>query len=345
MSKKILVTGGAGFIGHHFIDYLLRSTDYSVVCLDRLDPAGDLNRLSQIPSLQSASCRGRLSICHHDLRSNLSTEVSRQVLTGNGNFGQDGFDHIVHMAAGSHVDRSVADPVGFIMDNVVGTANLFEFVRGTPNALRSGGKILYFSTDEVMGPAPEGVSFGEWDRFNPNNPYAASKAGGEALCTAYANTYGIPITVSHCTNVFGERQHSEKFIPMLIKKVLCREKVQIHSDPTRTKPSSRFYTYVDNVSTATLQMLEYGKCLDGTDKVGKYNITGEREVNNLELAQLVAKKLDRTLDYELIDFCPSRPKHDMRYALNGDALAAIGWNLGVPFEEGLDRTIKYYTER
>jgi len=340
VSKKILVTGGAGFIGHHFIDYVLGRTDWSVVCLDRLDPAGDLNRLSQVG--RGRSDQRRLAVCFHDLRAEVNLEVAKTLVTGNGAFDSSPFDYVVHMAAGSHVVRSVADPVGFVMDNVVGTAHLLDFCRKIPGSLRHGGKILYFSTDEVFGPAGPGASFSEWDRFNPNNPYSASKAGGEALCSAYANTYGLPIMVTHTTNVFGERQHPEKFIPLLVRKILCRETVQIHADKTETQSSTRFYTYVDNVSSAVLHLLGHGQCLDGTDSVGKYNISGEQEVSNLDLAKMVAHMLGRELNYEMVSFCPERPKHDMRYAITNDALTATGWSPEVTFEEGIRRTIEYF---
>jgi len=338
--RKILVTGGAGFIGHHFINYLLGRTDWSVVCMDRLDPAGDLNRLSQVGS--SPAEKRRLAVCYHDLRAEVNPEVARITLTGNGVFDPSPFDYVVHMAAGSHVVRSVADPVGFVMDNVVGTAHLLDFCRKIPGTLRHGGRIVYFSTDEVFGPAAPGVSFTEWDRFNPNNPYSASKAGGEALCSAYSNTYGLPIMVTHTTNVFGERQHPEKFIPLLIRKILCRETVQIHADKTETQAATRFYTYVDNVSSAVLFLLEHGECLDGSDVKGKYNISGEQEVSNLDLAKMVAHKLGRDLQYEMVSFCPSRPKHDMRYAIRNDLLLSLGWRPEVSFEEGLERTIRYF---
>ncbi len=334
---KILVTGGAGFIGHHFIDHVLRNTDWKVVCLDRLDPAGDMNRLASIGSLPEEG--RRLAVCFHDLRSEVNSEVAKSVLSGRGAFDPGPFDHVVHMAAGSHVDRSVQDPVGFVLDNVLGTANLLDLFRKT-NSLRHGGKILYFSTDEVFGPAPVGMEFDEWARFNPNNPYSASKAGGEALCTAYANTYGLPIVVTHATNVFGEGQHPEKFIPLVIGKVRRGEIVQIHSDPSRTKSSSRYYVYVDNVSSAVLHILRTGSCLDGGDTAGKYNISGEDEVSNLDLARIIARLIGKDLKHEMVDHCPSRPKHDMRYAVSGRALRALGWTPTVSFEDGIRRVVQ-----
>jgi dTDP-glucose 4,6-dehydratase len=335
---KLLVTGGVGFIGHHFIRYVLENTDASVVCLDRIDSAGDANRLTATE--QWATWVRRLSFVHHDLRAEINWRVGDALLTGRGLFDARPFDHVIHMAAGSHVNRSVEDPVGFVLDNVVGTAHLLDFCR---NRRVSSGKILYFSTDEVFGPAPEGVSFEPWARFNPNNPYAASKAGGEALCSAYANTYGLSILVTHCTNVFGERQHREKFIPLLIDKIRRGETVQIHSDATKTKSSSRFYTYVDNVSSAVLFLLGDAKVLDGSGSFGKYNISGDHEVSNLGLAQAVAELLHKPLHYEMVDFCPDRPKHDMRYAVDDNILVELGWAPVVSFEEGLERVVRSET--
>lgn len=335
---KLLVTGGAGFIGHHFIRYVLDHTDWSIVCLDRIDSAGDMNRLPSSP---------RLAFVHHDLRAEINISLGLRVLDGSGKFGKSPFDHVVHMAAGSHVDRSVIDPVGFILDNVVGTAHLLEFFR-LRGALRSGGKILYFSTDEVFGPAVSvnfdcGSGFNEWARFNPNNPYAATKAGGECLCSAYANTYGLPILVTHCTNVFGERQHREKFIPLLIDQIRRRETVKVHADASKTRAASRYYTYVDNVSSAVLFLLEHGECLDGSGVKGKYNISGELEISSLELAHTVADLMHRPLSYEMVDYCADRPRHDMRYAVNDQRLRVLGWRPEVTFLEGLERVVRSET--
>jgi dTDP-glucose 4,6-dehydratase len=336
---KILVTGGAGFIGHHFIDYILRVTDWNVVCMDRLDSSGDLNRLSEMETW-TKHCN-RVQFIHHDLRASINQGIADKILTNRGSVYSTPFDHVVHFAAGSHVDRSIEDPVGFLLDNVVGTAHLLDFFRQNMlRALRNDGKIVVFSTDEVFGPAPESRLFKEWDRFNPNNPYAASKAGSEALCTAYANTYGLPILVTHTTNVFGERQHSEKFIPLLVRKILRGETIQIHSDSTRTRSSSRYYLYVQNVASAVHFLLNKGSCLDGTDLIGKYNITGIEEISNLDVALSVATILGKELDYTMVDYHPSRPKHDMRYALDGSLMKNMGWTPDIYFTEGLERTVR-----
>jgi len=337
---KFLVTGAVGFIGSHFVRYLLDHTDATVVCLDRIDSAGDLNRMP--PS-------ERAVFVHHDLRSEINWRVGDTLLTGRGMFDSKPFDHAIHMAAASHVDRSIVDPAGFVLDNVLGTANLFDFFR-VRRSLAEGGRILYFSTDEVFGPAdrphpeigsPLSSGFRSWSRFNPNNPYAASKAAAECLCTAYANTYALPILVTHCTNVFGEGQHREKFIPMVINQVRRGEMVKVHAQGQR--PSSRFYTYVDNVSSAVMKILDQGRPLYGTDRQGKYNISGEREISNLEVAQKIADLMHRELRYELVDFVPERPKHDMRYAVDASALRQMGWTESVSFDDGLARVVRSET--
>ena len=239
-------------------------------------------------------------------------------------------DYIWHLAASSHVDRSIIDPLSFVMDNTVGTCNLLNFARELKNLKL----FIYFSTDEVFGPAPEGTFYKEWDRYKSSNPYSASKAGGEELCIAFENTYKLPIIITHTMNVFGERQHPEKFIPMVIKKVLDNEKVIIHSDKTRTKAGSRCWIHARNVLKALMFITENHTIGD------KYNIAGE-EMNNLALAKLVAKYLGRELKYELVDFHSSRPGHDLRYALDGGKLKAMGFTYPKTLEQSLMKTVQW----
>jgi dTDP-glucose 4,6-dehydratase len=320
MTDSILVTGGAGFIGSHLVRNLLERTDWTVVCLDRLDEAGAQGRLAPL----KAEYGERLKVFWHDLRAPINPVQMRA-------FGD--FRYVAHLAAGSHVDRSVRDPVGFVMDNVVGTANLFEYVRAHHPGIE---KVLYFSTDEVFGPAPEGVTYDEHSPHTPNNPYAAAKAGGEALCPAWANTYGMPICVTHCTNVYGPGQYAEKFIPLVTDKLLRGETVQIHARDGI--PSSRYYVHVDDVAAAVLAVLDRGGVICGPGS-GKYNISGDQEYTNLDVAQRVAKLLDVPLRYELVDYVPNRPRHDMRYAIGGNKLNALGWSPSVPFSTGLAQVV------
>jgi dTDP-glucose 4,6-dehydratase len=312
----ILLTGAAGFIGSHLARYLLEHTDWSVVSLDRLDEAGNQQRLAKLVEQHPT----RLSVVWHDLKAPIQPERLRR-------FGD--FRYVAHLAAGSHVDRSVRDPVGFVMDNVLGTAHLLEYVRQHQPHCE---KALYFSTDEVFGPAPEGVIFDEHAPWNPENPYAASKAGAEALCPAWAAQYGLPIVITHCSNAYGPGQDGEKFIPLCAGKVARGELVQIHA--RGGKVSSRLYIHVDDVSSAVLTILQKGGILHDAHS-GKYNIVAAEELSNLLVAQQIADVLGRPLRHELVENPPNRPKPDMRYALSGAKLEALGWAPRVPFELGL----------
>ena len=312
---KALITGGAGFIAHHTISYLLKHTDWEIITLDRLDYSGNLNRLHDIMLSFDPEVRKRVKIVHHDLKAELNPLVCSEI-------GQ--VDYILHLAAGSHVDRSIDYPMEFIMDNVVGTANILEFARKQDNLER----FVYFSTDEVFGPAPNGIKYKENDRYNSTNPYSATKAGAEELAVAYENTYKLPIYITHTMNVFGERQHPEKFIPMCIKRARDGEVITIHSDKTRTIPGSRHYIHAEDVSSAVYFLLQYKGTFEptwGNAKCRKFNIVGSEELNNLELAQIIADAQGKELKYELVDFHSSRPGHDLRYALDGGKMRELGW--------------------
>jgi dTDP-glucose 4,6-dehydratase len=313
--KKVLITGGAGFIAHHMIGYLLNHTDWQITTLDRLDYSGNLNRLHDLIVSFDPEVRKRVKVVHHDLKAELNPLVRSEI-------GQ--VDYILHLAAGSHVDRSIEYPMEFVLDNVVGTCNILEFARTQTNLER----FVYFSTDEVFGPAPDGIKYKENDRYNSTNPYSASKAGGEELAVAYENTYGLPVYITHTMNVFGERQHPEKYIPMCIRKIRDGETITIHSDKTCTIPGSRHYIHAEDVSSAILFLLNYEDTFEptwGDAKCPKFNIVGSEELNNLELAQIIAAAQGKDLKYQLIDFHSSRPGHDLRYALDGSKMKELGW--------------------
>lgn len=310
-----LITGGAGFIAHHLIARILKQTDWNVVTLDRLDYSGNLNRLNDILLYGcTEEERKRVRVVFHDLKAELNPLVRKEI-------GQ--VDYVLHLAAGSHVDRSIEYPMEFVMDNVVGTCNILEFARSQDNLKR----FLYFSTDEVFGPAPDGIKYQENDRYNSTNPYSASKAGGEELAVAYENTYGLPVYITHTMNVFGERQHPEKYIPLCIRRVRDGETVTIHSDPTRTVPGSRHYIHADDVASAVLFLADkkFIETTYGGAKCPKFNIVGSEELNNLELAQIIADAQGKELKYDLVDFHSSRPGHDLRYALDGGKMKELGW--------------------
>jgi dTDP-glucose 4,6-dehydratase len=335
MSSKVLITGGAGFIAHHLIGKILRETDWEVVTLDRLDYSGNLNRLHDLMLSFDPNVRKRVKIVHHDLKAELNPLVRSEI---------GKVDYVLHLAAGSHVDRSIEYPMEFVLDNVVGTCNILEFARTQDKLSR----FIYFSTDEVFGPAPNGIKYKENDRYNSTNPYSATKAGGEELAVAYENTYGLPVYITHTMNVFGERQHPEKYIPMCIRKIRDGQIVTIHSDKTRTIPGSRHYIHAEDVADAVLFLAKYSKDLQVADETGakcpKFNIVGSEELNNLELAQIIAKAQGKELKYELVDFHSSRPGHDLRYALDGSKMKDLGWVPAKSVRERITEVVKWTLE-
>ncbi len=318
--KKVIITGGCGFVGHHLVEHLIKNTDWQIIIFDKLNYAS--MGLSRIKDNQTYF-NDRVSFYSVDLSIPLSDGIIKEV--------GDDVDIIYHLAAESHVDNSIKDPITFFENNIIGTANLLEYAR----KLRNLKLFFYFSTDEVFGPAKFEHAFEEWDGHRPTNPYSASKSSAESISLSYANTYNIPLMIVNNMNIFGERQHVEKFIPSTIKKVLNNEKVLIHSYKNKKKSGSRFYIHARNVCESLLFLIQNGKIGE------KYHIVGEKEVDNLELANLIAKYIGKDLKYEMIDFHSSRPGHDLRYALKDTNLKKLGWNIPRNFEESLEKTVKW----
>jgi len=319
MSKRIMVTGGCGFIGHHVVEHFLRETDWRIDVLDKLTYAAvGLDRVRDINAFDDK----RVNFYTADLAGDIPVGVLREL---------QGINYILHLGAETHVDNSIVDPEPFVVSNVLGTMHLMNFARKLDNLEA----FCYFSTDEVFGPAPPGVNYKEWDRYDCTNPYAASKAGGEELVLAYANTYGLPAFITHTMNAFGERQHPEKFIPLVMRKVLAGETVYIHADETRTISGSRYYIHCRNIAKAVHFLLDTFTIRD------KYNIVGEKEVSNYVMAQMIANFIGKPLKYEFVDFHSSRPGHDLRYALDGTKMKNMGWKVPMTFEESLGRTVRW----
>ena len=332
--KRVLITGGAGFIAHHLIYYLIKKTSWDIVSLDRLDYSGNLNRLDSILSSLTQEQKSRVTIVYHDLKSEINPWIKKEI-------GE--IDIILHLAAGSHVDRSIDYPMEFVLDNVVGTTNILEYAREA-NVSNQLERFIYFSTDEVFGPAPKGIDYKENDRYNSTNPYSATKAGGEELAVAYENTYNLPVYITHTMNVFGERQHPEKFIPMCIKKIRDGESVTIHSDKTKQIPGSRHYIHAEDVSEAIYFLLtnSVNHEIDfGGAKCPKFNIVGSEELNNLELAQIIANCQNKDLKYEMVDFHSSRPGHDLRYSLSGEKMKQLGWQPSIKLTERIKQVVDW----
>jgi len=322
MTKTIIITGGCGFIGHHFVEHVLKNTNWNIIIIDKLTYASKgFDRLKDAGIFYNEKVR----IFTYDLTIPLSEGLVKE-------FGD--VNYIIHMAADTHVDNSIKNPVSVMHNNITSTINLLEYAR----TLKSLELFFYFSTDEVFGAAPNEISFKEWDRHKPTNPYSASKSAAENICIAYENTYKLPIVIVNVMNAFGERQHVEKFIPKCIKYILEGKKIDIHCDKTATIPGSRFYIHGRNIADAVLFLINNGAPGE------KYNIVGEKEVNNLEMAQTIAKIIGKELIYEMINFHEDRPGHDERYALNGQKLLDMGFNLPLDFDKSLEKTIKWTLE-
>lgn len=330
---RVLVTGGAGFIAHQIIDDILEKTDWEIVTIDRLDFSGNLNRLHDILSVKSPDKAKRVKFVFHDLKAEINAQTA--ALIGDCHY-------VLHLAAGSHVDRSIEDPMSFVLDNVVGTCNILNYARKyCSNLIR----FVYFSTDEIFGPAPKGVMYDERARYNSTNPYSASKAGAEELAVSYFNTYNMPIYVCHTMNVFGQRQHPEKFIPKCIKNIRDGKSIQIHADPITKEPGSRYYVHVSDVAEAllfllSLEHIEFEKDYGGAE-CPKFNIVGKEEIDNLTLAKIISNTMNKELKYELIGFNNSRPGHDLRYALSGELMKNLGWEPKVSLIDRIEEVVNW----
>jgi len=321
MSKNLILTGGCGFIGWHFLWHIMVNTDWNVIILDKLTYASmGLKRIND-PDLDKY--RHRFKVLTWDLCNPISDGL-KKVIGKNINY-------IVHMAAETHVDNSIETPVYVIKNNVMSTVQILEFAKTLPNLEI----FFYFSTDEVYGPALNNKLFKEDERHNPTNPYSASKSAAEQICVAYHNTYSVPVMRINVMNAFGETQHVEKFLPLCVKKVLNNEKVFIHSYPNKKKSGTRFYIHARNISAGVLFLLNNGKIGES------YNLTGEKEVSNLELAQMISNIIGKKLKYEMVDFHSTRPGHDLRYGLDGTKMYNMGWKLPVNFDESMTKTIKW----
>jgi len=317
---KVIITGGCGFIGHHFVEHVFRTTDWEIIILDKLSYASNgFERLRDTGTINS----DRVKIFTNDLINPLPEGIIKEI-------GND-IDYIVHMAAETHVDNSIVDPRLFIRNNIDSTVNMLEYARTLTNLKM----FFYFSTDEVFGPALNDTMYKEWDRHKPTNPYSASKSAAEQICVSWENTYKLPLMIVNVMNAFGERQHVEKFIPLCIKKMLNNEKILIHSYPDKVTSGTRFYIHGRNIAAAVLFLINNGQIGE------KYNISGEREVSNLEMAQMIAKFMGKELDYEMVDFHSSRPGHDLRYGLDGSKLFDMGFELPIDFEHSLQKTVEW----
>lgn len=325
---KIVITGGAGFVGSHIVEHFLKNTDWEIIVLDKLNYASNgFDRLRDINCFDEK----RVKIFTIDLQKKLTSGVKKEI-------GQ--VDYILNLASESHVDKSISHPTEFTLNNVKLMLNMLEWARGMKDLK----KFIQFSTDEVYGTAPEDVNYKEGDRHNAGNPYSASKDAQEAICRAYANTYGTPLNITNAMNIIGERQHPEKFVPLCIRKILNDEVIKVHANPELTKSGTRHYLHARNIAQAIEFILT--KTDEKLNKIdaskGQWNIVGDVEIANSDLALMIAKILGKEAKIELINFHESRPGHDLRYALDGTKLKNAGFNYPKSFEETLKKVVEWY---
>jgi len=335
----VILTGAAGFVGSHVLRHLLTETDWTIACPVSFRHKGVPERIGVALS-DHQEWWPRISIVSCDLAAPVGDQTMRRL-------DADRCRYLLNVASESHVDRSISDPVPFVENNVSLALNVLEAARRMPQLQ----VMIQVSTDEVYGPAPDGHRHREWETVLPSNPYSASKAAQEAIAVSYWRTFGVPLILTNTMNIIGETQDPEKFIPMTLARVMKGEKVPIHASADG-RIGSRFYLHARNQADALLWLLR--EVQSGTydsisalcwspaaDRPGRFHVVGEREVDNLEMARMVADAAGKDLNYELVDFHSSRPGHDLRYALDGDWLASLGWHAPIPLEDSLRRTVAW----
>jgi dTDP-glucose 4,6-dehydratase len=328
--KRIMVTGASGLMGAHVVRHILATTDYNSIVLPvTYKHRGVQDRINYI--LESIPMAlSRIKLVPVDLAQPLSPVTYAK-------FGK--VDYVINCASESHVNRSIENPTPFILNNVSLMCHMLDWARETGVE-----KFLHISTDEVYGPGSKHRTNKEWkDLHLPSNPYAASKAAQEDIALSYWRTYGMPIAIVNSMNIIGETQDSEKYMALVMKKIYNNEKVTVHSNGGEI--GSRYYLHARSLASGLMHILEQNFPKYGEAELPlRMHIAGEKKLNNLELAQLVAQAAGKQLNYELVDPNTERPGHDMHYALSGDNLARSGWTHPMAIEESIDRVVRWTYE-
>lgn len=326
---RVLLTGAGGNIGVHFIAHIMHNTDWNIVATDSFRHKGHFDRITEVCK-DHPEWKERIEIITHDL---VTPFTEREI------FAIGPVAHIIHLASLSDVQDSIDNPVPFVRNNVDLQLNMLELARELKPLT-----FIQFSTDEVYGQDKrDGSGHPEWDIILPSNPYAASKAAQEAISIAYWRTYGVPVIITNTMNNFGEMQSPSKFTAMVQNLVEKGETVKVHS--VNGEIGTRYYLHSRNAADAVLFILK--NTTPTLHKAGeidmpdRYNIVGDAQMDNLELAKTVARLMDKELKYELVDFHSMQPGHDLHYGLNGDKLKMLGWNPPVDFETSMAKTIKW----
>ncbi|MDD6152301.1 MAG: dTDP-glucose 4,6-dehydratase [Bacteroidales bacterium] len=331
-SRSVIVTGGAGFIGCHLVRRLvLGHPDWRVICVDCLTYAGSLENLADVEGRPNYRFV-QLDICDFEGILALMRE--------------EAVDSVIHLAAESHVDRSISDPFSFARTNVMGTLSLLQAARiyweSRPEGYE-GKRFHHVSTDEVYGALPlNGGSFSELDRYDPHSPYSASKASSDHFVRAFHDTYGMPVSISNCSNNYGPNQYPEKLIPLCISRIVAREKIPVYGSGQNV----RDWLYVGDHAAAIELIFLKG------ESGRTYNVGGGNEWRNLDLVRLLIRETDRQLgrpegsSEALISFVTDRAGHDLRYAIDASRIREeLGWKPEVSFGEGIRKTVGWYLRK
>ncbi len=323
--KNILITGGAGFIGSHVVRRFLKNyPDYHIFNLDKLTYAGNLANLRDVENLSNYTF----------VKGDITDADFIQRL-----FKKHQFEGVVHLAAESHVDRSIANPMEFITTNVVGTVVLLNASRECWNGNYEGKRFYHVSTDEVYGSLGDTGYFTEETRYDPHSPYSASKASSDHMVRAYHDTYGLPIVISNCSNNYGSHHFPEKLIPLAINNIQNNKPIPVYGKGENI----RDWLFVEDHAVAIDVIYHFGKNGD------TYNVGGHNEWKNIDLIHLLCDIMDRKLkrnpgaSRELITYVKDRAGHDLRYAIDSSKLQReLGWKPSLQFEEGLEKTVDWY---
>ena len=324
---KILITGGAGFIGSHVVRYFVKKyKSYQIYNLDALTYAGNLENLIDIENYKN----------YQFIKGDINDKEFIENL-----FNNHSFDSVIHLAAESHVDRSIHDPQKFIQTNIVGTVNLLNAFNKIFRKDSHDKLFLHISTDEVFGSLGETGFFTEESPYDPRSPYAASKASSDLIVRAYGETFDIPFIITNCSNNYGEFQFPEKLIPLFIKNIVENKKLPVYGDGNYT----RDWLYVKDHAKAIDMVFHHGQVKES------YNIGGFNEWKNIDLINLMCDVMDKKLgrsngeSKKLIEYVKDRPGHDRRYAIDSTKInKKLGWRPSLTFEVGLEKTIDWYLD-